>query len=194
MKYIETLYHTGSNIMFTLNEDKYVGTLMRDHNKYHQALLLVGVFNLKTLLFNNVFDIDKKKAKLEKKSKKVSIFRLSNVKDVEKTTINSSSFTHVSNKVMLYSNIYEPDERVAEYQSYNEAMTKVDDLMEWYSETSSDVADSEVFINAIEDNNNVIEYNLSPQDAQTEEPPNYTIRDAINIPVQNVEETPRDCN
>ena len=71
---------------------------MRDHDKYHQALILVGVFNLKTLLFNNVFDIDKKKAKLENKSKKVSIFRLSNVKDVEKTTINSSSFTHVSNK------------------------------------------------------------------------------------------------
>ena len=70
MKYIETLYHTGSNIMFTLNEEKYVGTLMRDHNKYHQALLLVGVFNMKTLLFDNVFDIDKKKAKLEKKSKK----------------------------------------------------------------------------------------------------------------------------
>ncbi|MFM7986776.1 MAG: hypothetical protein ACKPKO_46425 [Candidatus Fonsibacter sp.] len=94
---------------------------------------------------------------MEKKSKKVSIFRLSNVKDVEKTTIDSSSFTRVSNKVMLYSNIYEPDERVAEYQSYNEAMTKVDDLMEWYLETSSDESDSEVFINVIEDKNNVIE-------------------------------------
>ena len=69
---------------------------------------------------------------------------------------------------MLYSNIYEPDERVAEYQSYNEAMTKVDDLMEWYSEASSDESDSEVFINAKEYNNNVIEYNLSPQDVQTE--------------------------
>ena len=65
MKYIETLYYTGSNIMFTLNEDKYVGTLMRDHNKYHQALLLVGVFDLKILLFNNVFGINKKKAKLK---------------------------------------------------------------------------------------------------------------------------------
>ena len=69
--------------MFTL-EDKYVGTLLRDHNKYHQVLLLVGVFNLKTLLFNNVFDIDNKKAKLEKNSKHVSIFKLSSVKDVEK--------------------------------------------------------------------------------------------------------------
>ncbi|MFM7988514.1 MAG: hypothetical protein ACKPKO_55295 [Candidatus Fonsibacter sp.] len=38
----------------------------------------------------------------------------------------------------LYSNTYKPDERVAEYQSYNEAMTKVDDLMELYSEASSD--------------------------------------------------------
>ncbi|MFM7983332.1 MAG: hypothetical protein ACKPKO_28820, partial [Candidatus Fonsibacter sp.] len=35
------------------------------------------------LLFNNVFVIDKKQAKSEKKSKQVSIFRLSTVKDVE---------------------------------------------------------------------------------------------------------------
>jgi len=178
--------------MFTLNEDKYVGTLMRDHNKYHQALLLVGVFNMKTLLFDNVFDIDKKKAKLEKKSKKVSIFRLSNVKDVEKTIITSSSFTHVSNKEMIYANMYVPDERVAEYQSYSDAMTKVDDLMEWYSETSSDVSDSEVFINAIEYNNNVIEYNLSPQDVQTEERPIYTFHDAIHAPVKMYEDTAAD--
>ncbi|MFM7983333.1 MAG: hypothetical protein ACKPKO_28825, partial [Candidatus Fonsibacter sp.] len=69
--------------------------------------------------------------------------------------------------MMLYSNTHEPDERAAEYQSYNKAMTKVDDLMEWYSETSSDDSDSELFIYAIEDKNNVIEYNLSPQDVQT---------------------------
>ena len=104
--------------MFTLNEDKYVGTLMCDHNKYHQALLLVGEFNLKSLLFNHVIDIDTKKAKLERNSKKVSIFRLSSVKDVEKSEVKSSSFTHVNNKAMLYSNILkEKDERVAEYQS-----------------------------------------------------------------------------
>ena len=128
----------------------------------------------------------KRRLSWRRSRKNESIYRLSNVKDVEKTTITSSSFTHVSNKVMLYSNIYEPDERVAEYQSYNEAMTKVDDLMKWYSETSSDVSDSEVFINAIEDNNNVIEYNLSPQDVQTEEQPTYTFPRCNTCTSQNV--------
>ncbi|MFM7987303.1 MAG: hypothetical protein ACKPKO_49115 [Candidatus Fonsibacter sp.] len=91
--------------------------------------------------------------------------------------------------MMLYSNIYEPDERVAEYHLYNEAMTKVDDIMEWYSETSSDESDSELFINAIEINNNVIECILSPQDVQTEEQPTYTFRDAKNAPVKMYEDT-----
>ncbi|MFM7988046.1 MAG: hypothetical protein ACKPKO_52905, partial [Candidatus Fonsibacter sp.] len=101
------------------------GTLMRDHNKYHQALLLVGVFNLKTLLFDNVFDIDKKRLSWRGSRKKrylSSDYQM--LKMSKKTTINSSSFTHVSNKVMLYSNIYEPDERVAEYQSYKRSNDK----------------------------------------------------------------------
>ncbi|MFM7984640.1 MAG: hypothetical protein ACKPKO_35485, partial [Candidatus Fonsibacter sp.] len=62
----------------------------------------------------------------------------------------------------------------------------------WYSETSSDDSDSEVFINAIEDKNNVIEYNLSPQDVQTEEQPTYTFRDAIHAPVKMYEYTAAD--
>ena len=136
-------YFAGDNVMFTIGEEKYVGTLKRDHNKFHQALLLVGIFNLNNLLFNNVLEIDKKKAKMEKNAKKVSIFKLSSISDVEKTEINRSSFTHVSNKEMIYSNIYEPDERVVEYEKYNDALTKVDDLMQWHSEVSSDESDTE---------------------------------------------------
>ena len=70
---------------------------------------------------------------MEKNATKVSIFKLSSISDVEKTEINRSSFTHVSNKEMIYSNIYEPDERVVEYEKYNDALTKVDDLMQWHS-------------------------------------------------------------
>ena len=142
-------YFAGDNVMFTIGEEKYVGTLKRDHNKFHQALLLVGIFNLNNLLFNNVLEIDKKKAKMEKNAKKVSIFKLSSISDVEKTEINRSSFTHVSNKEMIYSNIYEPDERVVEYEKYNDALTKVDDLMQWHSEVSSDESDTEKIVSAI---------------------------------------------
>ncbi|MFM7988047.1 MAG: hypothetical protein ACKPKO_52910, partial [Candidatus Fonsibacter sp.] len=60
----------------------------------------------------------------------------------------------------------------------------MDDLMEWYSETRSDESDSELFINAIEENNNVIEFNLSPQEVQTEERPTFTFRDTISASVQ----------
>ena len=68
-------YFAGDNVMFTIGEEKYVGTLKRDHNKFHQALLLVGIFNLNNLLFNNVLEIDKKKAKMEKNAKR---YRFSN--------------------------------------------------------------------------------------------------------------------
>ena len=40
-------YFAGDNVMFTIGEEKYVGTLKRDHNKFHQALLLVGIFQPK---------------------------------------------------------------------------------------------------------------------------------------------------
>ena len=54
-------YPLGKNTMFfSIGEHKSVGTLMRDHYDYHQALLLVGIFNLGKLLFNNVFEIENK--------------------------------------------------------------------------------------------------------------------------------------
>ena len=62
-------YPLGNNAMCSIGEDKYVGTLMRYHYDYHRALLLVGIFNLDKWLFNHVFEIEKKKAKMEKNSK-----------------------------------------------------------------------------------------------------------------------------
>ena len=55
-------YFAGDNVMFTIGEEKYVGTLQRDHNKFHQALLLVGFFNINNILFNNVLEIAPKKS------------------------------------------------------------------------------------------------------------------------------------
>ena len=182
-------YFAGDNVMFTIGEEKYVGTLKRDHNKFHQALLLVGIFNLNNLLFNNVLEIDKKKAKMEKNAKKVSIFKLSSISDVEKTEINRSSFTHVSNKEMIYSNIYEPDERVVEYEKYNDALTKVDDLMQWHSEVSSDESDTEKIVSAIkqvQENKQeveVITYDQTLNTAQPIQQPVLQFRDAINCQV-----------
>ena len=37
-------YPLGKNVMITIGEQKYVGTLLRDHYDYHQAMLLVGIF------------------------------------------------------------------------------------------------------------------------------------------------------
>ena len=69
-------YFAGDNVMFTIGEEKYVGTLKRDHNKFHQALLLVGIFNLDQLLFNHVLEIDNKKAKMEKNAEKCIYFQI----------------------------------------------------------------------------------------------------------------------
>ena len=87
---------------------------MRDHYDYHQALRLVGIFNLDKWLFNHALELEKKRAKMEKNSKMVSIFRFASIKDVVKTEITSDSFTHVSHKEMLYDSIYEPDGHMRE--------------------------------------------------------------------------------
>ena len=53
-----------------------MSTFVRDHYDYDQALLVVGFFNLEKLLVNFVFEIERKKTRMDKNSKKVSIFRL----------------------------------------------------------------------------------------------------------------------
>ncbi|MFM7987035.1 MAG: hypothetical protein ACKPKO_47755, partial [Candidatus Fonsibacter sp.] len=83
---------------------------------------------------------------------------MSSISDVEKTIITSSSFTHVSNKDSLYANMYVPDERVVEYEKYNDALTKVEDLMQWHSEVSSDESDSEKIVSATKQEVEVVAY------------------------------------
>ena len=92
------MYNNGENLIFTLGEDKYVGTLKRDHKHMNAAFVFVGVFQVDKLLFNNIVQIYGRKAKLQKVANKGSVFRTNTLKDVENTEMNSSSFTHASER------------------------------------------------------------------------------------------------
>ena len=63
---------------------------------------------------------------MDKNSEKISIFKFTSIKYVEKTEITSASCTHVSTQDVLYANIHGPYDRITTYQAYAEAITKFD--------------------------------------------------------------------
>ena len=109
-------------------------------------MLLVCVFNVDKLIFNHIFEIGRLKAKLLKVANKVPIYRVESLKDVEKTEITSSSFVHASNKEMLYSSTYEPDERMTNYKSYMEALPKLEEIQQWHSVIRTEEAEKEQIV------------------------------------------------
>ena len=89
-------YNQGKTVIVTMGEQKYVGTRMRDHYDYQQArLVFFSVFSMSIDCdLNNVFEIEKITLSWTRtwKTRNVSIFRFTSIKDVEKTEITSASF------------------------------------------------------------------------------------------------------